>query len=54
MPGVPSPLAGRKEGEYSNAGKGIANPIGQVWSGALMLGFWGHQDAHAHPRCWVK
>jgi tartrate dehydrogenase/decarboxylase/D-malate dehydrogenase len=25
------------------AGKGIANPIGQVWSGALMLEFLGHQ-----------
>ena len=28
------------------AGKGIANPIGQIWSGALMLEFLGHQDAH--------
>ncbi len=27
------------------AGKGIANPIGQIWSGALMLDFLGHQDA---------
>ncbi|HEY8241945.1 MAG TPA: tartrate dehydrogenase [Casimicrobiaceae bacterium] len=29
------------------AGKGIANPIGQVWSGALMLEFLGHRDAAA-------
>src|SRR5256885_2882006 len=27
------------------AGKGIANPIGQIWSGALMLEFLGHRDA---------
>ncbi|MFC3286068.1 tartrate dehydrogenase [Litchfieldella rifensis] len=27
------------------AGKGIANPIGQIWSGALMLDHLGHQDA---------
>jgi tartrate dehydrogenase/decarboxylase/D-malate dehydrogenase len=27
------------------AGKGIANPIGQVWSGALMLDFLGHGEA---------
>lgn len=27
------------------AGKGIANPIGQIWSGALMLEFLGHKDA---------
>jgi tartrate dehydrogenase/decarboxylase/D-malate dehydrogenase len=27
------------------AGKGIANPIGQIWSGALMLDFLGHADA---------
>jgi len=29
------------------AGKGIANPIGQIWSGALMLDFLGHQAAGA-------
>ena len=29
------------------AGQGIANPIGQVWSGALMLDFLGHHDAAA-------
>jgi tartrate dehydrogenase/decarboxylase / D-malate dehydrogenase len=28
------------------AGQGIANPIAQVWSGALMLDFLGHRDAH--------
>jgi tartrate dehydrogenase/decarboxylase / D-malate dehydrogenase len=28
------------------AGRGVANPIGQVWSGALMLDFLGHRDAH--------
>jgi tartrate dehydrogenase/decarboxylase / D-malate dehydrogenase len=27
------------------AGKGIANPIGQIWSGALMLDFLGHKNA---------
>jgi tartrate dehydrogenase/decarboxylase/D-malate dehydrogenase len=29
------------------AGKGIANPIGQIWSGALMLDHLGHRDAAA-------
>ena len=29
------------------AGKGIANPIGQIWSGALMLEFLGHTAAGA-------
>jgi tartrate dehydrogenase/decarboxylase/D-malate dehydrogenase len=29
------------------AGKGIANPIGQVWSGAMMLDHLGHADAAA-------
>ncbi len=28
------------------AGKGLANPIGQIWSAALMLDFLGHTDAH--------
>ena len=28
------------------AGKQLANPIGQIWSGALMLEFLGHRDAH--------
>ena len=27
------------------AGKGIANPIGQIWSGAMMLDFLGHPEA---------
>ncbi len=27
------------------AGKGIANPIGQIWSGAMMLEHLGHPDA---------
>ncbi|MFO1399118.1 MAG: tartrate dehydrogenase [Burkholderiales bacterium] len=29
------------------AGKGIANPIGQIWSGALMLDFLGYKEAGA-------
>jgi tartrate dehydrogenase/decarboxylase/D-malate dehydrogenase len=28
------------------AGRGIANPIGQIWSAALMLDFLGHREAH--------
>lgn len=28
------------------AGQGIANPIGMVWSGAMMLDHLGHRDAH--------
>ncbi|GAA0511525.1 tartrate dehydrogenase [Pigmentiphaga sp. GD03639] len=28
------------------AGKGVANPIAQIWSGALMLEFLGHKGAH--------
>jgi tartrate dehydrogenase/decarboxylase / D-malate dehydrogenase len=28
------------------AGQGVANPIAQVWSGAMMLDFLGHRDAH--------
>ncbi len=28
------------------AGQQIANPIGQIWCGALMLEFLGHKDAH--------
>jgi tartrate dehydrogenase/decarboxylase / D-malate dehydrogenase len=27
-------------------GQGIANPIGQIWSGAMMLEFLGHRQAH--------
>lgn len=29
------------------AGKGIANPIGQIWSGAMMLGHLGHPEAES-------
>jgi len=29
------------------AGKGVANPIGQIWSGALLLEFLGHENAAA-------
>jgi tartrate dehydrogenase/decarboxylase/D-malate dehydrogenase len=28
------------------AGRGIANPVGQVWSAAMMLDFLGHREAH--------
>jgi tartrate dehydrogenase/decarboxylase/D-malate dehydrogenase len=28
------------------AGQGIANPIGQIWSAAMMLQHFGHDDAH--------
>jgi tartrate dehydrogenase/decarboxylase/D-malate dehydrogenase len=28
------------------AGRQIANPIGQIWSGAMMLEFLGHKEAH--------
>jgi len=28
------------------AGKGVANPVGQIWSAALMLDFLGHRAAH--------
>lgn len=29
------------------AGQGIANPIGQIWTGKMMLDFLGHQEAGA-------
>jgi tartrate dehydrogenase/decarboxylase/D-malate dehydrogenase len=29
------------------AGKGVANPVGQIWSGAMMLEFLGHAEAAA-------
>jgi tartrate dehydrogenase/decarboxylase/D-malate dehydrogenase len=29
------------------AGQGIANPVGQIWSGAMMLDHLGHQKASA-------
>jgi tartrate dehydrogenase/decarboxylase/D-malate dehydrogenase len=28
------------------AGRGIANPIGQIWSAAMMFDFLGHREAH--------
>ena len=28
------------------AGRNVANPIAQIWSGAMMLDFLGHRDAH--------
>jgi len=28
------------------AGQGIANPIGTIWAGAMMMRHFGHQDAH--------
>jgi tartrate dehydrogenase/decarboxylase/D-malate dehydrogenase len=28
------------------AGQGIANPIGQIWCGAMMLDFLGYRAAH--------
>src|SRR5271154_5266014 len=30
------------------AGRGVANPIGQIWSGAMMLEHFGHPEAAAH------
>jgi thiazole synthase len=33
-------------GSPIGSGRGIANPIGQIWSGALMLDFLGHRAAH--------
>jgi tartrate dehydrogenase/decarboxylase/D-malate dehydrogenase len=30
------------------AGKGLANPVGQIWSGAMMLDHLGHPEAAAH------
>ncbi|WP_138417022.1 tartrate dehydrogenase [Sinomonas gamaensis] len=30
------------------AGKGIANPVGQIWSGAMMLEHLGHKEAARH------
>ena len=41
------------------AGRGIANPIGQIWSGAMMLAHFGETAAAAaverpSPRCWPR
>ncbi len=30
------------------AGQNIANPIGQIWAGAMMLDYFGYKDAHDH------
>ncbi|WP_040701679.1 tartrate dehydrogenase [Nocardia vinacea] len=30
------------------AGRGLANPVGQIWSGAMMLGHLGHPEAADH------
>jgi len=30
------------------AGQNIANPIGQIWAGAMMLDHFGHKEAHDH------
>ena len=30
------------------AGQNIANPIGQIWAGAMMLGHFGYKEAHDH------
>ena len=42
-PGLYEPIHGSAP---DIAGKGIANPVGQIWCGALMLDFLGHRDAH--------
>ena len=31
---------------FSNFNYSVANPIGQIWSGALMLDFLGYREAH--------
>jgi tartrate dehydrogenase/decarboxylase/D-malate dehydrogenase len=36
------------------AGRGVANPIGQIWSGALMLDFLGYRDAHDAILCAIE
>jgi tartrate dehydrogenase/decarboxylase / D-malate dehydrogenase len=36
------------------AGKGIANPIGQIWSGAMMLEHLGHAEAGAAVVCAIE
>ncbi|MEM7291822.1 MAG: tartrate dehydrogenase [Pseudomonadota bacterium] len=36
------------------AGQGIANPIGQIWSGAMMLDHLGHRDAHDAIICGIE
>ena len=34
------------------AGKGLANPVGQIWSGAMMLEHLGHPEAARAPAVW--
>ena len=36
------------------AGRGIANPIGQIWSGAMMLEHLGHADAARAIECAIE
>jgi tartrate dehydrogenase/decarboxylase / D-malate dehydrogenase len=44
FPSVFEPVHGSAPDIY---GKNIANPIGQIWSGAMMLDYLGHKDAGA-------
>ena len=52
--GAPDGKTGRRKALYEPvhgsapdiAGKGVANPVAQIWSGAMMLDFLGHRDAH--------
>jgi len=44
FPGMFEPVHGRAP---DIAGKGVANPIGQIWSGAMMLDHLGHREAGA-------
>ena len=43
FPSVFEPVHGSAPDIY---GRNIANPIGQIWAGAMMLDFLGHKDAH--------
>lgn len=44
FPGMFEPVHGSAP---DTAGKGVANPIGQIWSGAMMLDHLGHREAGA-------
>ena len=52
--GAPDAKTGKRKAMYEPvhgsapdiAGKGIANPIGQIWCGAMMLDFLGYRAAH--------
>ena len=38
-------------------GQNIANPVAMIWSGAMMLDFLGHRDAHdskPSKKCWSR